>query len=185
MTDHFSEEEFAPIAKAMKDLPYFAPSPQFADKVMARVRIPGAAEVPVQVPATFDRRAIRPEWSAPIERRAPSMVPQTSLRRSIPARLAAASLVAAVGVTMSIVTLVTLFNLDLFVLVSRIFGPSTMAFLSSMATEVSASATATAASAGAAAGTATGLAVIGSFAAGAVAATAALRAAATASRKAA
>ena len=183
MTDYFSEDEFAPIAKAMKDLPYFAPSPQFADKVMARVRIPGALEVP----ATVDRRAIavQPEWKAPVERRAPAMVPQTDLRRSLPARIAAASLVAAVGVTMSVVALVTIFNLDLFVLVSRIFGPSTMAFLSGLATEASTTAGATATSVAASAGTATGMAVIGSFAAGAVAATAALRVAATASRKAA
>ena len=181
MTDYFSEEEFAPIAKAMKDLPYFAPSPQFADKVMAQVRIPGAQSVP----ALAERRVIQPSYSAPIERRSPAMVPQTSLRRSIPARIAAASLVAAVGVTMSIVALVTFFNLDLFVLVSRIFGPSTMTFLSGLATEASTTATTTAASAAASAGTATGVAVIGSFAAGALAATAALRAAATASRKAA
>jgi hypothetical protein len=113
------------------------------------------------------------------------MVPQTDLRRSLPARIAAASLVAAVGVTMSVVALVTIFNLDLFVLVSRIFGPSTMAFLSGLATEASTTAGATATSVAASAGTATGMAVIGSFAAGAVAATAALRVAATASRKAA
>ena len=181
MTDNFSEEDFAPIAKAMKDLPYYAPSPQFADKVMARVRIRGA----VQVPAVADRRAIEPRWSAPIERRSPHPVPQTNYRRSIPARLAAASLVATVGVTMTVVTLIALFDVNLFVLVGRIFGQSTMAFLASMATEAAASATATASSTAAAAGTGTGLAVIGSFAAGAVAATAALRAAATASRRAA
>ena len=181
MTDYFSEEDFAPIAKAMKDLPYFEPSPQFADKVMARVRIPGA----VQVPAVADRRAIEPTWSAPIERRSPHPVPQTNYRRSIPARLAAASLVATVGVTMTVVTLIALFDVNLFVLVGRIFGQSTMAFLASIATDATASATATASSTAAAAGTGTGLAVIGSFAAGAVAATAALRAAATASRRAA
>jgi hypothetical protein len=181
VTDNFSEEDFASIAKAMKDLPYYAPSPQFADKVMARVRIPGA----VQVPAVADRRAIEPRWSAPIERRSPHPVPQTNYRRSIPARLAAASLVATVGVTMTVVTLIALFDVNLFVLVGRIFGQSTMAFLASMATDAAASATATASSTAAAAGTGTGLAVIGSFAAGAVAATAALRAAATASRRAA
>ena len=181
MTDYFSEEDFAPIAKAMKDLPYFAPSPQFADKVMARVRISGA----VQVPALADRRAIEPAWSAPIERRSPHPVPQTNYRRSIPARIAAASLVATVGVTMTVVTLIALFDVNLFVLVGRIFGQSTMAFLATMATDATASVTATASSTAAAAGTGTGLAVIGSFAAGAVAATAALRAAATASRRAA
>ena len=86
---------------------------------------------------------------------------------------------------MTVVALVTLFDLNLFVLVSRIFGQSTMAFLAAMASDVTATAGATAAGGAAAAGTATGMAVIGSFAAGAVAATAALRAAANASRKAA
>jgi hypothetical protein len=181
LTDYFSEEEFAPIAKAMKDLPYFAPSPQFADKVMAHVRVPGA----VQVPAVADRRAIQPAWSAPIDRRSPTPVPQTNYRRSIPARLAAAGLVASVGVTMTVVALITLFDVNLFVLVSRIFGQSTMAFLAAMASDATASAGATAASGAAALGTTAGMAVIGSFAAGAVAATAALRAAASASRKAA
>ena len=181
MTDYFPEEDFAPIAKAMTDLPYFAPSPQFADKVMAHVRVPGA----VQVPVVADRRAIQPAWSAPIERRAPAPVPQTNYRRSIPARLAAAGLVASVGVTMTVVALITLFDVNLFVLISRIFGQSTMAFLAAMASDATATAGATAASGAAAVGTTTGMAVIGSFAAGAVAATAALRAAATASRKAA
>jgi hypothetical protein len=181
VTDNFSEEEFAPIAKAMKDLPYFSPSPQFADKVMAHVHIRGA----VQVAAVADRRAIEPAWSAPVERRSPHPVPQTNYRRSLPARLVAASMVATVGVTMTVITLIALFDVNLFVLVGRIFGQSTMAFLASLATDTAASATATASSTAAAAGTGTGLAVIGSFAAGAVAATAALRAAATASRRAA
>ena len=183
MTEYdYSEKEFAPIAKAMKELPYFAPSPQFADKVMARVRIPGQA----QVPQLADRREISPVWSAPeIERRAPAPVPQTNLRRSIPARIAAAALVTSVGVTMTVALIATLFDINLLVLVSRIFGQSTMTFLAGLATEAGATASSTAASAAAAAGTGTGIAVIGSFAAGAVAATALLRAAATASRKAA
>ena len=182
MTDYFlEEEEFAPIAKAMKDLPYFSPSPQFADKVMAHVHVPGA----VQVPVVADRRAIEPAWSAPIERRSPHPVPQTNYRRSIPARLAAAALVASVGVTMTAVALVALFDVNLFVLVSRVFGQSTMSFLASLVTDTSVSISATASNAAASAGTTAGLAAMGSFAAGAVAATAALRAAATASRKAA
>ena len=181
MTDHFSEEEFAPIAKAMKDLPYFAPSPQFADKVMAHVRVRGA----VRVPSLADTLVVQPRYSAPIERRAPAPVPQTSLRRSIPARIAAAGLVASLGVTMAVVAIVTFFDMPLFVLVSRIFGQGTMTFLASLASEASVTASTAAGSAAATAGTAAGMAVIGSFAAGAVAATAALRAAATASRKAA
>jgi hypothetical protein len=86
---------------------------------------------------------------------------------------------------MTIVALVTFFDLNLFVLVSRVFGQSTMTFLAGLASDASATATSTATGAAAAAGTGTGIAVIGSFAAGAVAATAALRAAATASRRAA
>lgn len=181
MTDNFPEQEFAPVAKAMKDLPYFAPSPQFADKVMAHVRIPGRE----QVPAVAERRAIQPAWSAPVERRSPTMVPQTDYRRSVPARIATAALVASVGVTMTVVALVALFDVNLFVLVSRIFGQGAVNFLAALASDASATAARTASSGAAAAGTATGIAVIGSFAAGAVAATAALRAAATASRRAA
>ena len=181
MTDNFSEEEFAPIAKAMKDLSYFAPSPQFADKVMARVRVPGAS----QVPAVAESKALEPRYSARIERRAPAPVPQTNLRRSIPARIAAAGLVASLGVTMALVAIVSLFDIPLFVLVSRIFGQGTMTFLASLAADATAAANTAVAGSAAAAGTATGMAVIGSFAAGAVAATAALRVAATASRKAA
>lgn len=180
MTENFSDEEFEPIAAAMKKLPQFAPSPHFADKVMARVRLPDSAPVP----AVADRRSIVPVWSAPAERRSPQ-VPQTDLRRSVPARLAATALAASLGITMTAVALVAFFDLNLFVLVSRIFGQSTMTFLATLATDASASATATAASSAAAAGTATGMAVIGSFAAGAAAATAVLRAAAAASRKAA
>jgi hypothetical protein len=86
---------------------------------------------------------------------------------------------------MTVVALVSFFDLNLFVLVSRIFGQSTMTFLAGLASEATATATATATSSVAAAGTATGAAVMGSFAAGAVAATAVLRAAANASRKAA
>jgi hypothetical protein len=181
LTDNYPEDEFTAIEGALKQLPYFAPSPDFADKVMARVRIHGAA----QVPAIADRQAIQPAWSAPIERHAPSPVPQTDYRRSIPARLAAASLVAALGVTMTAVVLVAIFDVNLFVLVSRIFGQGTVAFLASMVSGTSSSVATTASGAAASAGTATGIAAIGSFAAGAAVATAALRAAASASRRAA
>jgi hypothetical protein len=186
LTDNISDQEFAPIAAAMKELPYFSPSADFADKVMARVRVQAPAHVPsVAAPMAPVRRSYpAPSYAAASPERRSAPVP-SDYRRSIPARIAAASLVAAVGVTMATVALVSLFNLDVFLLVSRVFGPSTMSFLTALATDASASASATAASAGAAAGTATGLAVLGSFAAGAVAATVALRAAATASRKAA
>jgi hypothetical protein len=182
LTDNYSEEDFTAIEAALKELPYFSPSADFADKVMARVRLPGAA----QVPAVAERRAVvEPRWSAPIERRAPAQVPQADYRRSIPARLAAASLVAAVGVTMTAVVLVAVFDVNLFVLISRIFGQGTVAFLSSMVTGTTSSAATAASGVAASAGTATGIAAIGSFAAGAAVATAALRAAASASRRAA
>jgi hypothetical protein len=184
LTDHFSDEEFAPIAAAMKELPYFAPSPQFADKVMARVRIPGAAGVPARVeaaPVVHVRRPVAPVYASS-ERRA---VQQTDLRRSIPARIAAAAIVASATVTITAIALVSIFNLDLFLLVSRVFGPTTVSFLTALATDASAGVTSAASAASASAGTAAGAAVIGSFAAGAVAATVALRAAASASRKAA
>jgi hypothetical protein len=188
LTDNYSDQEFEPIAAAMKELPYFSPSPQFADKVMARVRISGAAQVPAvfeAAPARPLRRSSPAPVYASVDRRLSPSADRSDLRRSIPARIAAVALVTSVSVTMAAVALVTMFNFDIFLLVSRVFGPSTMSFLAALATDVSATASGTAASAAASAGTATGLAVMGSFAAGAVAATAALRAAASASRRAA
>ncbi len=187
MTDNYSDEEFAPIAAAMKKLPQFAPSPHFADKVMSRVRIP-AAQVPMvaqAMPVTRRREAVVPAYSPAIERRAPMPVDRPDLRRSIPARIAATALVASMSVTMAAVAMVAFFNIDILLLVSRVFGPSTVSFLSALATDVSATAASTATGAAASAGTGAGVAVGGSFAAGLVAATVLLRAAASASRKAA
>lgn len=188
MTDFYTDEEFAPIAAAMKKLPQFAPSPHFADKVMARVRIQGSEQVPAiaaelrRVPAPLARPEIYADYG--LDRRS-AAVERADLRRSLPARIAAAALVASLGVTMAVVTLVAFFNVDLLVFVSTVFGPSTVSFLTALAGDASATATATASGAAASAGTAYGAAVIGSFAAGAVAATVALRAAASASRRAA
>lgn len=182
MTDNYSDEDFTAIEAALKELPYLSPSPDFADKVMARVRLPGAA----QVPTMADRRAIEPRYTAaPIERRAPALVPQTDYRRSIPARLAAASLVATVGVTMTAIVLVAVFDVNLFVLISRIFGQGTVAFFTSMINGTSSSVATAASGAATTAGTATGVAAIGSFVAGTAVATAGLRAAASISRRAA
>lgn len=182
MTDNYSDEDFTAIEAALKELPYFSPSPDFADKVMARVRLPGA----VQVPAFVDRRAIEPRFTAaPIERRVPTRVPQTDYRRSIPARLAAASLVATVGVTMTAMVLVAVFDVNLFVLISRIFGAGTVQFFTSMINGTSSSVSVAASGAASSAGTAVGAATIGSFVAGAAVATAGLRAAASISRRAA
>lgn len=180
MTDDYSNDDFAPIAAAMKNLPSFAPSPHFADKVMARVRVEGAKNLPVAA----EIHSIAPVYHA-MERRASAPVASTDYRRSLPARLIAASLVASLGVTMTAVVLVTVFNFNLFMLISRVFGESTMAFLASFASTTVATTSATATSTVAAAGTMTGALVAGSFAVGAVAATAVLRAAASASRKAA
>jgi len=186
LTDNFHDEEFAPIAAAMKKLPYFAPSPQFADKVMARVRIP-AAQVPMvarAMPVANLREAVAP-YATRAERRHPVQVPGEDLRRSIPARLAATALAASLSVTIAAVALVSVFNVEILLLVSRIFGAETVGFLTALAADASASVSASATGVAASAGTATGMAVAGSFAAGLVVATAALRAAASASRKAA
>lgn len=187
MTDNYSDEEFAPIAAAMKKLPYFAPSPQFADKVMARVRVPGAAQVPMvaqAVPVARRSEAVAP-YAHRTERRHQVQVPGEDLRRSIPARIAATALAASLSVTIAAVALFSFFNVEVLLLVSRVFGAETVSFLTALAADASASVTTTATGVAASAGTAAGMAVAGSFAAGLVVATAALRAAASASRKAA
>ena len=176
----FSDEEFAPIAAAMKEMPQFAPSPQFADKVMSRVRIAGAA-----VPVVAQPRAVAPGYVSPPVRRESYVPSAPDHRRSIPARLAATALVATFGTAVAAILLVSVFNVDLFVLVARVFGQGAVGFMAGLAADVTTSAGATAASTTAAAGTATGAAVIGSFVAGAAIATAGLKAAASASRKAA
>ena len=181
MIDDYSEEEFAPIAAALRDLPQFAPSPQFADKVMSRVRIPGAANLPV----TAKPMAVSPGYIAPPVRRESFVPARPDIRRSIPARLAATALVATFGTAVAAIVLVSVFNIDLFVLVARVFGQGAVGFMAGLAADATSSVGATAASTSAAAGTATGVAVIGSFVAGAAIATAGLKAAASASRKAA
>jgi hypothetical protein len=183
LTDHdFPDEEFAPIAAAMKELPYFAPSPHFADKVMAHVRIQGAANLPV---AAQSRSVAAPGYIAPPVRRETYAVDRPDLRRSIPARFAATAIVATFGTAIAAVMLVTIFNIDLLVLISRVFGQGAVAFLAGLAADTSASVGATAASTTAAASTGAGVAVIGSFVAGAAVATAGLKAAASINRKAA
>ncbi len=166
----------------MKELPYFAPSPQFADKVMSRVRIGGAVGLPVAAQS----RSVTPGFIAPAPIRRESFTPSApDYRRSIPARIAATALVATFGTAMAAIVLVSVFNIDLFVLISRVFGQGAVGFLAGLAADASASVGATAASTTAAASTGAGIAVIGSFVAGATVATAGLRAAASASRKAA
>ncbi len=182
MTDDYSDEEFAPIAAAMKRLPYFEPSSHFADRVIARVNIAQPARVAVARESypVRHRAAPLPHASAPhIGRTAPYFP------RSLPARIAAVALLASLSVTMSAVALMAMFQMDLFVFVAQVFGEGTIAFLASLAADVGSAAAGTVAGSAATAGTASGLAVIGSFAAGAIAATAGLRAAASINRKAA
>lgn len=180
MIDDYPDEEFAPIAAAMKDLPQFAPSPHFADEVMSRVRIAGAG-----VPVVARQMAVAPGYISPPVRREAYAPAARDLRRSIPARLAATALVATFGTAVAAILLVSVFNVDLFVLVARVFGQGAVGFMAGLAADATAGAGATAASTSAAASTTTGIAVIGSFVAGASLATAGLRAAASATRKAA
>lgn len=182
MIDDYSDEEFAPIAAAMKELPYFAPSPHFADKVMSRVRIQGAVGLPVAAQS----RSVAPGYIAPAPIRRETFTPAIpEYRRSIPARIAATALVATFGTAVAAILLVSVFNIDLFVLISRVFGQGAVGFLAGLAADATASAGASAAASTAAASTSAGVAVIGSFVAGAAVATAGLRAAASANRKAA
>ncbi|MEO5589333.1 MAG: hypothetical protein ABIS03_07085 [Gemmatimonadaceae bacterium] len=181
MTDNYTDHRDEEIAKAVAQLPYFAPSAHFADRVMARVTVPVAGVAP----AIIERRLPEPVWDAPIERRTAASVPAEHLRRSIPARVAVAALVASVGMTMTLALLVSFFDVNLFAFVGRIFGQGTMTFLAALVGETSASMTATASGTVTAAGTVAGAAVIASFAVGAVAATSVLRAAANSTRKAA
>lgn len=180
MIDDYSDEEFAPIAAAMKDLPQFAPSPHFADKVMSRVRIAGAG-----VPVVAQPQAVAPGYISPPVRRTNYAPANPDYRRSIPARLAATALVATFGTAVAAVLLVTVFNVDLFVLIARVFGQGAVGFMAGLAADATTSAGATAVQTASLASTTTGIAVIGSFVAGASLATAGLRAAASASRKAA
>lgn len=184
MTDDTTPEEFAPIAAAMKRLPYFAPSPHFADRVMARVHVAPGAQVPAIVkaaPVSYPAR--RPIVVAEPAR--PAAHPAHYFPRSIPARIAAVALLGSLTVTMSLVALISMFQIDLLVLVARVFGEGAIGFLAALGADAAATATTSAAGSAAAAGTVTGAAVIGSFAAGLIAATAGLRAAASASRRAA
>lgn len=182
MTDDYSEEEFAPIAAALKRLPYFEPSPDFADGVMARVSVAR----PGRVAVVGESLPVRQRPQLQLRTTPPHMVRQANyFPRSLPARIAAVALLGSLSVTMSAVALFAMFQMDLFVFVAQVFGEGTIAFLASLGADVAGSATVTAASSAAAVGTASGLAIVGSFAAGVVAATAGLRAAASINRKAA
>ena len=181
MTDDISDAEFAPIAAAMKELPYFAPSSHFADEVMSRVRIAGAMPAPVAA----QRQVVAPGHISPPVRRESYLPASPDLRRSIPARFVAKALAVSFAASVSAVILLMVFNVDILVLVTRIFGRGAVSFILGLVADGSTVASTTAASSAAAAGTAAGAAIIGSFIAGAAVATAGLKAAASANRKAA
>lgn len=180
MRDDLSPEEFAPIEQALKRLPYFDPSPGFADGVMARVTRFQAVAAP---------GALQP---VPRVVRMPELMPQDDqdvvhyLRRPLPVRLAATALVASAAVTMSVIALLAVFRLDLFLFVIRVFGEQGLGFLGILGNEVAGSVVGdTALGYVQSAGSAAGVATIGAFALGALGATAVLRAAANTTRKAA
>jgi len=182
LTDDHSDEEFAPIAAAMRELPSFEPSPGFADMVMARVNIAQS----VHVPAVVEPRPVRQRSErlpSPAIYEAPR--PAHYFPRSLPARIAAVALLGSLSVTMSVVALIAMFQLDLLVFVARLLGEGTIGFLASLSADAAGAAVGVASSSATAVGTGSGLAIAGSFVAGVVVAAAGLKAAAATSRKAA
>jgi hypothetical protein len=172
-------QDFLPIEQALKRLPYHAPSPDFSDRVMARVtRFQHLQLVPSATPAIARPRL--PELAS-----LPTDIVHYQ-RRPLPVRLAAIALVASAAITTAAVLLFAVFELDLFVVVARVFGEGAVGFLSALASTTAASVlgentVAYVATAGPGAVVAT----IGMFALGAAGAAAGLRAAASATRKAA
>jgi hypothetical protein len=178
LRDELTPKDFEPIEAALKRLPYFDPSPGFADKVMARV--------------TRFQHMAAPGAIQPIPRiRMPELVAEREevvhyMRRPLPVRLVATALVASAAITMSLVVMMAVFRPDLFMMVVGAFGSETLGFLAILANETGA---AVLGDAGLtyvqSAGSVAGVATIATFAAGALAATAVLRAAASPTRKAA
>lgn len=180
MRDDITPEDFAPIEQALKRLPYFGPSPGFADRVMAGVTRFQAVAAP---------GAIRP---ASLERivRMPELVPQRDevvhyMRRPLPVRLAALALLGSAAFTMSVIALIAVVRPDLFLFVLSVFGDQALGYMALLGNQIAGSALGDAALGYLQAGSAAGIATIGTFAAGALAATAVLRAAAATTRKAA
>ncbi len=178
MIDDSTPEDFIAIEQALKRLPYHAPSPDFSDRVMARV-------------TRFQHLHLVPSEFAAIRPRLPELASLPTevvhyARRPLPVRLAATALVASAAITMAVVLLFAVFELDLFVVVARVFGEGAVGFLSALAstTATSVLGESTVAYLSAAGPTAIA-ATIGMFALGAVGAAAGLRAAASATRKAA
>ena len=179
MRDELTPEDFGPIEAALKRLPYFDPNPGFSDKVMARV-------------TRFQHLAASPGSIQPVPRvRMPELVPEREevvhyMRRPLPVRLVATALVASAGVTMSLVVLTAVFRPDLFMMVFSTFGSQSLGFLALLGNEIGASVLGEAGMTYVqTAGSVAGVATLATFAAGALGATAVLRAAASTTRKAA
>ncbi|HEY3257750.1 MAG TPA: hypothetical protein VGJ64_02760 [Gemmatimonadaceae bacterium] len=178
MRDDLTPDELAPIEQAMKRLPYFDPSPGFADRVMARVTRFQAVAAP---------GSIQPAPRV----RMPELVPEREevvhyMRRPLPVRLAATALLASAAVTMSLIALMAVFRPDLFMLVVGAFGNQALGFLAVLGNQTAAAVLGdTGLGYVRAAGSVAGIATMATFAVGAVGATAVLRAAASTTRKAA
>ncbi len=173
MREDQSPEEFARVEQALKRLPYFDPSPGFADRVMARV--------------TRFERVAAPGQIIPLPReqriRMPELVPQRDevvhyMRRPLPVRLTAMAVVGSAALTMSLIAIIAVFRPDLFLFVASVFGESALGYLALLGNQVAGSVLGETALGYVASGSALGAAVIGSFAVGVIATTAVLRAAA-------
>ena len=174
MREDLSPEQLARIEQALKRLPYFDPSPGFADKVMARVTRFKHVAAPGQiVPLPREQRI-----------RMPELVPQRDevvhyMRRPLPVRLAAMAVVGSAALTMSLIAILGVFRPDLFLFVASVFGDSALGYLALLGNQVASSVLGETAVGYVASGSPLGIATIGSFAVGAIATTAVLRAAAT------
>ena len=173
MREDLSPEQLARIEQALKRLPYFDPSPGFADKVMARVTRFQPMAAPGQIiPLPREQRI-----------RMPELVPQRDevvhyIHRPLPVRLAAMTIVGAAAVTMSLIAIIAVFRPDLFLFVASVFGESALGYLALLGNQVAGSVLGETAVGYIASGSPLGVATIGSFAVGAIATTALLRAAA-------
>lgn len=178
MREEQTPDEFVDIEQALKRLPYFDPSPDFADKVMARVTRFQAIAAPGSI--------------QPVARvvRMPELSPQRNdvvhyMRRPLPVRVVAMALVGSAAVTMSIVVLVGVMRPDLFLFVAQIFGGEALGFMAALGNGVAGSVFGDAGLTYLQEGSVAGLATIGTLVLGAAGATTVLRAAASSTRKAA
>jgi len=178
LRDEQTPDDFVQIEQALKRLPYFDPSPGFADRVMARV----TRFQPVAAPGSIQ----------PVPRvvRMPELSPQRDevvhyMRRPLPVRLVAMALVGSAAVTMSVMFLIVAMRPDLFLLVAQTFGGDALGFLAAMGNGVAGSVLGDTGLAYVQSPSVAGAATIGMFVLGGAGATAVLRAAATTTRKAA